>query len=588
MITRLALVLSLGVVVSIPSLYLFTGLSYEQQRVASESRDIANDVESLVSTNPQMWPFLGDRIDYILSQGSRVESGLENRVVVFASVQTADGSVVSQLGRPSDWLVTTATSVIRNDGGVAGKIVLTESVAHVWRRAGLALVAALILGYVVFVTMRVLPLRALDRSIRERDDAQAALTDLNAALEEKVASRTVELEITLRQTEAANRAKSSFLSSMSHELRTPMNAILGFGQLLGEKIRARREPKEIAAIDNIMLAGRHLLELINQVLELTAVDGKQIALSMANVPLAASIKECMDVMNAAAVEKQIQMIGPDFTKPLPIVKADRLRLKQVLFNMVSNAIKYNREGGSVSVLCQPVEGNRVRITVADTGLGIPAEQQDLLFMPFERLGRESGKIEGTGIGLAICKSLIEAMDGKMGFESTEGVGSRFHFDLACVDGAEVDVEETMPGEQTDMNLGPPPADAEIGLVLYVEDNSLSLKLMEAIFENIDGVDLIIAQNGEMGLAIARDRRPGLILMDIDLPGMDGIQCFQKLREHDETADIPVVAVSAGGMPDDIRKITRAGFDDYLTKPIDVTELSELVGHYFAQGQPPAL
>ena len=575
LITRLLLVLSLGVVILTPSLYLYTGLSYEQERVASESQQLANSIETLVSLNPRMWTFQNSRIDSILSQGARLEFETVQRKVVFVSVQTLDGSIVSQYGEPADWYVITGVSNIRDGDGVVGRLVLLESVAHVWQRAGLVLVAAMILGFVVFVTARTLPLRALDRSIHERDDAQAALMAFNAELEKTIAGRTSELEAALQLAEAANKAKSSFLSSMSHELRTPMNAILGFGQLLDGNIKVRQDANEIVAIDNIMHAGRHLLELINQVLELNTLDGGNTVLSISNVPLSEPIMECMDVMEAAAAEKRVHIIGPDFTVPLPVAKTDRVRLRQVLFNLVSNAIKYNRDEGSVTILSHQLDENWVRITVSDTGSGIPAEFQHLLFVPFERLGREAGEIQGTGIGLAICKALVEAMNGRLTFDPTEAVGSKFHFDLP-----RGDIEETLPDEPPHLDLPPPSTEPRVGLVLCVEDNAQSSALMEMIFEDFEGIDLITARNGEIGLSLAQSHRPGLILMDINLPGMDGIECFRQLRENKDTADIPVVAVSAGAMPDDIRKITRAGFDDYLIKPIDVADLSALVSEHF--------
>ncbi|MDA0657034.1 MAG: ATP-binding protein [Proteobacteria bacterium] len=407
----------------------------------------------------------------------------------------------------------------------------------------------------------------------------------------------------MQHAEASSQAKSAFLSSMSHELRTPMNAILGFGQILEMDMRVRNDPKEITAIENILRAGEHLLDLINQVLELNALDEAEIAVSISNVPLSAPLQECMELMRTTATEKQIQILGPDFTKPLPTVKADRLRLKQVLFNLVSNAIKYNREDGSVTLRCQPIEDNTVRITVSDTGSGISSDQRDLIFVPFERLGRESGVIEGTGIGLAICKNLIEAMGGHLAFDSTEGVGSSFYFNLPRGDvpdngasdlvanvtagemKADVEPESAASSARENMELPPSSVEPDNGLVLYVEDNSQSLNLMEMIFKQINGVDLISAPNGEMGLAIARDRQPGLILMDIDLPGMDGIECFRRLRENDETKSIPVIAVSAGAMPEEIRKITRAGFDDYLCKPVVVATLVKKVTDHFEKDKP---
>ena len=429
LITSLALGLSVLLTVLTPSLYLFTGLSYEQERVNSESRQIANNIEILVSANPNMWSFLGDRIEAILTEGSRREAQLKDRNVIFVAVKTADGMTVSQVGDPADTFVVTGTSDIRDDILVVGTVILTQSVTHVWRRTALVFGASLILCAALFVTMRSLPLRTLEQSIRERDRAQAALSYLNQALEEKIADRTAELTTALEDAEVANLAKSEFLSSMSHELRTPLNAILGFAQVLDFDAKTNLTDDQKLSVEHILLGGRHLLKLINQVLELSKIETGHFGMDIRSVDPGGIIHECPSIAHSLAEPHSISVVNNAGVQDLPEVRTDLTGFKQVLLNLLSNAVKYNRRGGTVTIAAARMPNGMLRIDISDTGPGIEEEFHHRLFEPFDRLGKENSTVEGTGIGLSICKQLMNAMGGQIGVQSEVGVGSTFWVEL---------------------------------------------------------------------------------------------------------------------------------------------------------------
>lgn len=381
--------------------------------------------------------------------------------------------------------------------------------------------------------------------------------------------------------ERANRAKSEFLSRMSHELRTPLNAILGFGYLLEVSASQSDDSKQKQYVDYILKSGHHLLSLINEVLDLARIDAGKFDLHLENISLRHLTDECLTLSQPLAFANDIALLSECAESNDFYVSADHQRLKQVLLNLISNAIKYNRAGGSVTVSCSKVDQNRIRVTVTDSGLGIPAEKQDQLFQPFNRLGIEGSQIQGTGIGLTITKSLIETMSGQIGFESTPGKGSVFWIALPEAAGDErqsgrVDGNAAV-GEAIEMmrHLR--------AKILYVEDNLFNQRLMIQIMAQFPGIELMVESSAEDGLATLMRERPQVILMDINLPGMSGIEALKKIRSIENIAHIPVIAVSAASMESDIEKGMQAGFDAYITKPFDLRNLLETIEHALQAG-----
>ena len=369
-------------------------------------------------------------------------------------------------------------------------------------------------------------------------------------------------------TEAANRAKSEFLSRMSHELRTPLNAVLGFGQLLeiDELSDAQRD-----AVDHILKGGRHLLDLINEVLDISRIEAGELSLSPEPVLAVELVQDAVDLMRPLADQRGMQLVVDSSGVCDCYVFADRQRAKQVLLNLLSNAVKYNRPRGSVAVSCEQPDATRVCISVADTGMGIPAERLGLLFTPFERLGAEQTGEEGTGIGLALSKRLAEAMGGTLAAASTLGQGSTFTVELPRVEGP-VERYERLNGA---IEPAVEPA-ARRRVVLHIEDNLSNLTLIERVLAQRPGVEVIAAMHGRLGLELAREHRPALVLLDLHLPDMGGEQVLQRLRDDPATASIPVVIVSADATPGHVQRLLGAGATAYLTKPVDVRELLRLL------------
>ncbi|MFC1673829.1 ATP-binding protein, partial [Pseudomonadota bacterium] len=373
--------------------------------------------------------------------------------------------------------------------------------------------------------------------------------------------------------EDANRAKSEFLSSMSHELRTPLNSILGFAQVLEMSTRTPLTEEQKKSTAQIRKGGEHLLDLINDVLNLARIETGRLDISIEPIDTKNLVSECIIVADSLSHTKDVRIIADDF--PSAVVMADRVRFKQVLLNLMSNAVKYNREGGTVTLTSALIDDARQRISVADTGYGIPQDKQSELFIPFTRLGLEGSGIEGTGIGLTITQRLIQAMGGTIGFESTEGIGSKFWVDLPLA----TSQQATRTTRSQNVNT---PVPEGVGKVLYIEDNPANIDLIETILDAIPGIVCSSTHTAELGLAAAKQDRPDLILMDINLPGMNGIEALAELKRHDETRDITVIALSAAAMPGEIKEGKKAGFYDYLTKPINVTELTQAVTNALSQ------
>ena len=385
------------------------------------------------------------------------------------------------------------------------------------------------------------------------------------------ARKRVELELNqaVAAADRANRAKSDFLSSMSHELRTPLNAILGFAQLI-ETGTPAPTPKQQSHVDQILKAGWYLLELINEILDLALIESGRLTLSKEPVGMTELMLECQSMIEPQAQQRGIGLTFPTFDLH-HYIYADRTRIKQVLINLLFNAIKYNTPGGTVSVDYTLVSEHRVRINVRDTGVGLVADQLSQLFQPFNRLGKESGSEEGTGIGLVVTKRLVELMGGTIGVQSTVGVGSVFWIEMALTSAPAID-DRHHEHQRTAGAMAA--AGAPRHTLLYVEDNPANLELVEQLIARRADLRLLTAANGQQGIEIACTRLPEVILMDINLPGISGIEAMKILRTDPRTAHIPIIALSANAVPRDIEKGLEAGFFNYITKPIKVGEFMD--------------
>ena len=403
-----------------------------------------------------------------------------------------------------------------------------------------------------------------DNTVRKQAEQEREL--LNRVLSDN----SVELENARAQADKANRAKSEFLSSMSHELRTPLNAVLGFAQLMASDTPPPSASQQ-RSLDQILNGGWYLLRLINEILDLSMIESGRVAMSREAMALTEVLRDCRAMITPQAQKRDITLTFPTLAQPF-YVHADLTRVKQVVINLLSNAIKYNRTGGSVLVECQQ-HGERVRLSVRDTGNGLSAEQLQQLFQPFNRLGQEAGTEEGTGIGLVVTKQLVELMGGTLGVESEVGVGTMFWIELAASTAPELqlgehaaDLDRTPSGDAS--------CDAPRRKVLYVEDNPANLILVEQLIARRSDLGMLSAIDGHLGIALARQHQPDLILMDINLPGISGTEVLGLLRADPLTAHIPVIALSANALPRDVRKGLDAGFLRYLTKPINVPEFME--------------
>jgi len=401
--------------------------------------------------------------------------------------------------------------------------------------------------------------------ITERKQVEAERTRLEQVLQEK----NLELERATCVAEKANLAKSEFLSSMSHELRTPLGAILGFAQLMESSV-PKPTPTQTRSIDQILKAGWHLLELINEILDLALIESGKLSMSLESVSLAEVLRECETMIEPQAQKNGISLVFAPCETPC-FIHGDRTRVKQILINLLSNAIKYNNGGGTVSVASDLSKAETIRISIRDTGAGLDPEQLAQLFQPFNRLGQEA-TTEGTGIGLMICKRLVELMGGVIGVDSSLGQGSVFWFELNRV--AEPTHAGAHAGLPTAAALAPAADDAPMHTLLYVEDNPANLMLVEDIVARRPDIRFLSARDAVRGIEMAHAALPDVILMDINLPGISGLEALKILAEDPATARIPVVALSANAIPREIEKAMEAGFFRYLTKPIKVNEFMD--------------
>ncbi|MCK5334577.1 MAG: response regulator [Gammaproteobacteria bacterium] len=412
---------------------------------------------------------------------------------------------------------------------------------------------------------KVIPVEYSSMSVVEHDEVKSFVVTFHDITERRASERAI---ITAKeQAEHANKAKSQFLSSMSHELRTPMNAIMGFGQLLQIDTSSPLSEQQADYLSEILKAGQHLLELINEVLDLSKIESGMTQMTIEPVLLFEVISECISLITPAADKKNIKVKflqhDTGSTSTDLMVLADQLRLRQIFLNLLSNAVKYNLENGSVLVDCEIKEEGICSVNIKDTGFGMNTEQLDALFQPFNRLGLEASEIEGTGMGLVITKNLVEMMGGVISCKSVPGKGSVFTVDIGMTF-----EDEAVPALTSD-TLADPLVSQEHGFhILYIEDNPVNIRLMAQLFAKEKGLHLSTVHEPLLGLSIVAENKPDLILLDINLPNMSGYLVLEELRKL-FGENYPVVAVSANATDNDIKKGLKAGFSDYVTKPINV-------------------
>lgn len=379
--------------------------------------------------------------------------------------------------------------------------------------------------------------------------------------------------------ENANRAKSQFLSSMSHELRTPMNAIMGFGQLLTMGKDSGLTETQTDFATEIVKAGKHLLELINEILDLSRIEAGRIDLSIETVGLGEVVAESLQLIMPLAKKRGIEIYINQNNNDVELdklqyqlnwVRADRSRLRQVLLNLLSNSVKYNRENGKITLKCHHSDDGMMRVSITDTGIGIAEEDQPRLFTAFNRLNADATDVEGTGIGLVITKNIVDLMGGNIGVDSRQEEGSTFWFELP------IDTDQLPVPVETTPEILPPAKLAVEHTILYIEDNPANLRLVAQVLGRMSNIRMWSAHEPLLGLELAEEHKPDLILLDINLPGMNGFEVLKNLRQSPTTANIPVLAISANAMTRDIEKGFNAGFDDYITKPIDINALMHSV------------
>jgi len=484
---------------------------------------------------PKLLILLEARLKEIVQTVDLNEKG--HRAQALAIVRTGRGNRITQQVR------TLTASMIRRSDGLVSSARRSSHSGQVW--ANRAAIAAYVASGVLLLVMVML--------IRDYVFTESA----------RRASREAQLEA-----ERLNLAKSGFLSRVSHELRTPLNAILGFGQLLE---RDELEQSQRETLDQMLAGGRHLLAIVDDLLDLSRIEAGELRLSLEPVQVADAVAEAKALMGHAAGEAVVGLRQRPVNVDL-YVRADRKRLLQVLLNLISNAVKYNRRGGNVVIgVAQTSAG--VRFEVVDSGIGISEDAIERLFTPFERLDAPSRGIEGTGLGLAVARGLVEAMGGTLGLSSEEGVGTTVWFELA----------RSRAEDAAMLRLGRTPTLAAAGLdehgvlrtaisVLYIEDNPSNVRLVEKIFALASDIGLSVAREGARGLALAREQSPDLILLDLHLPDMPGEQVLSALLADPLTEEIPVVIVSADASPVQAKRLRAAGAAGYLTKPFDIDQL----------------
>ncbi len=575
----------LGVLTDLSDVYAANRRMNKEQNLLKVLHQGITDYQALMS-GKRLWIFLMEALreltdsDYALI-GEVLSTDTTNALKIHAITDLSwseESRVLMERLRSGDMILSNPKSLL---GSVFahGEVIMTNDVYSHVKRGGFPPGHPVLhnyLGVPIFSGERLIGMYAIANSKQLLDqslldwlqpftDTCSLLINLYSQMAERE-QVTQDLARARDQAEKANQAKSEFLSSMSHELRTPLNAIIGFSQLLAKGRRDPLSEKQLRQIGQIETSGQHLLSLINEVLDLARIEAGHLTLSIETIAIANVINDA-----CSTLEANIEAAGIRLTRKLTplncLVTADYTRTKQVMLNLLSNAIKYNSHQGSINIAVTQL-GDEVRISVSDSGKGIAIERQNELFEPFNRLGAELEAVEGTGIGLAITRELIGRMQGRIGVDSTPGLGSTFWFTLPMA-------EQSAAPEST---LSSPPVETtnhseHVFQLLYVEDNPTNQRLMEDIIEEFAHVQLHTAASAELGLEIMRQSTPDLVLMDIHLPGMNGYQALAEMQQDPNLQHIKVVALSANAMERDLRHGFAAGFADYLTKPIDIEQLS---------------
>jgi signal transduction histidine kinase/ActR/RegA family two-component response regulator len=424
-------------------------------------------------------------------------------------------------------------------------------------------------------------------NVARRKHAEEEVKQIQHSLEENVKERTLAAVEAKEEAERANRSKSEFLSSMSHELRTPLNAILGFTQLLNTDPESPLTEKQVDATEQVLKSGDHLLNLIDKVLDLAAIESGRVTLDITVQDPRPIIENCTAIARNLSGQKGLTFYDRTTGWKLPEISIDETRFRQVLLNLLSNAVKYNRDDGTVTISVSEGAQKSLRISIADSGRGIAKGKQALLFQPFSRLGLENSDITGTGIGLTITKDLVEAMGGTIGFQSALDFGSTFWLEFPIVSG-ELSMKDhckesasASVSAPTSTTLSSDISPRTAHTVLCVEDDPSSLKLLETILERIPNTNILSAHTGELGIDLAEIHHPDVILLDINLPGISGIEVLKRLKSSPASSTIPVIALTARASRADRERGLEAGFENYLTKPINVEEVTSAVKKCFA-------
>jgi len=415
------------------------------------------------------------------------------------------------------------------------------------------------------------------QDITEQKQAHQELDQYRNKLEMLVEERTVALKSACEEADRANKAKSQFLSNMSHELRTPLNAINGFSQLLEMNYEEIPAEKALKCIDSIRKSGYHLLDLIDEVLDLSRIDAGRLILDIKQIAISEIITNAITQINASLASKfHIRLINQVNDAGLAI-HADPLKFKQIVINLLSNAVKYNREGGSVTIKSEPVGEDRLRIFITDTGNGITATDMDKLFNPFERLTYKNSTVEGTGIGLTITRQLVEDMEGAIGVDSILDQGTTFWVDMPL---ATTEIQPTEAVSEISPQIYT--ATDKMHQILYIEDNPVNACLVMDALKGKEYLEVFTCPSAEQGLALAEEIIPDIIIMDISLPGISGTAALKKLRTAVTTSKIPVIALTAHAMSTDVQAGHDAGFDEYLTKPVDIQKLYKIIDNHLPE------